>query len=812
MQLARAAIGTLLFGMVNATAVAPKFWGVHHIDNPPRSFESDDGVFQLRSWPTHHRGSGASDVVLVRRDTAHPAGETGIWVGRIPWTFDQAMIGSDGIVTGVAYRRGPSGAGVAEADEGLIVTIDREGVVRSCLQFERSGTSGCYSNPTWIVEGLRTDAAEEFLELLVRKSDGFRFEVTHSVISIRRRTGELISEMSVPSEQAKLRQEQFHRRGAAPGASELLSPVVASPGKILGEATLEPGAAVADWTRVCTDLRPAGGGEILFVQEDRLTGEPKIRRRHRDGKMESLAIEQGGLNFSRNIPRPLAANQERLLVAWCSPSEQLPGSVIEYDQYSKPVRRLRLPLESDVVGAAYTSNGSLVALVRSHGDLGSSMRLLRIESDEFAMGEWLGSIAEEGATGVEVSITTSAICTNSRGECVLLDMKARHLEFVDGEGRFVRRIRLSTILPEQTSGEVTLSADRSDRLWISITGERPILVGLDQDGSNAQVLTPRDRDGRALRNPVICDGDGRHWTTDGASLCKLHGSGVLDMRIGRSNAAGKLGELIGAAFDRSGRLHALLGPAASVASYDSPGVNQALTSALPGDFPMRLMYYHNLVPSPQGSILISRGAAENSSRPEFVEFDGRGKRVGRVSFTEEVPGSELHLRPNDASRWWVGNRSISLHRDDGSVVSARKVGVGGTWLSSTLSAAVGPAGELAVVESTWAHPEEADSGASGRIHFFSSEARPLGAVSIREYPAYRQGAAFDGDSAFFIAYQDASMQGTQSLMRVSLSGKPARRIELPDVEGGYLGVLLPPGRAEAWVYSYGAAFLRIALE
>lgn len=429
---------------------------------------------------------------------------------------------------------------------------------------------------------------------------------------------------------------------------------------------------------------------------------------------------------------------------------------------------------------AGTGDGGFVVLATQHFEFTMTDELAAFDRD----GKRLWSVeADSMKDSALFSPADIAVCTD--GTIAVVDTIRKCVQFFSREGKSQRTIDLKKAFGKEPSYPRGIAADRDHGVIVYDGKGSPPIWRLTSDGAVVAKFNPVFKDGRELpvRSAVKRAPDGRLWTTDGDSLLRLTGDGVVDLVLGALPAPDKLGEIAGFATDHRGYFYAASSRTGVVHVFDNQGKFHHICEPLPTDFPSDLRWAEITVAG-DGTVCMKSDRLSS----KFVRFAADGRRLGVLGSSKwGVDHESWQFKPASQERWIGRYQELCLIDDKGKCVRTIKRRPDGNWLETVGPIGVAADGSAAVCSSS-----------SGRrffaapvINLYAPNGDPVRTIPL-PYDGYVHRVAYNGRTVV--------LSGERDVLALDSRGSSVRVLMLsPTKVAPYWEPLFSPDGKELWL-------------
>jgi hypothetical protein len=408
-----------------------------------------------------------------------------------------------------------------------------------------------------------------------------------------------------------------------------------------------------------------------------------------------------------------------------------------------------------------------------------------------AMPSW--SVGASRGLGME-----QAMCVTSRGEIAVLG--SSRVDFFSASGELARSVDLAESWGRQPSYPSEVSPDMDGGVIVCDFGGMPSIVRMRADGSKLSEFTPVFKDGKTIRNHVVVTPVGQLWTTDGHCLCRLDASGTVVEILGNRPSNDIITGVAAMALDGARNVYLLDSRTGAVHVFDEKGARPRVCKPAPNDIKNSCgSVSAHLAVAPSGDVYVEAAERDFMNTGNYVHFGANGERLGVDDFSVGDIYAKIEFQPTSGNRWIVGYKEVFLTDRDGNILRTIDRGGDGRFFATIGPSAVAPDGSLAFLPQGGielftgvADPEPAEIqrvDAGGKL--LPSVALP---TNIQMYVKF----AFDGKRLAFLAPTSPT---SSAIAIVSVADGSGFKFPIPNSNDPPLGVLLPAGLDEVWVYS-----------
>jgi sugar lactone lactonase YvrE len=383
------------------------------------------------------------------------------------------------------------------------------------------------------------------------------------------------------------------------------------------------------------------------------------------------------------------------------------------------------------------------------------------------------------------------------GMVAVLDNIRKTVQFFDRGGKHRRTIDLKRSWGREPSYPSGIAADTGGGVVVQDFQGTPPIVRMNADGTVRAQVQPKYADGRTFRlNDARVSPDGALWVSDGHTLLRLAGSGVVDRVLGEPPDPRRLAKPTAMTLDARGRIYAVEGRTGAVHVFAPDGRRLRVCLPAPGDVAEELRMPH-LTASDAGDVYL--GLAD-AGGPHYLHFGRDGKRLGIEELKLDAVSQDWYAQPGTGRRWVLGYEKVFLVDGAGAVLRTIARRADGLWLERPDQASVAADGSIAVTS------RRASLAAEGPIavSLYSPQGEPIRAFTLPPTVAWSfPRLAFDGKLVV--------VAGEKEIVLFDASGKALGRFTPPNGDGDWWSPFLTPTGHELLLFNGRSTLYRFEL-
>lgn len=324
----------------------------------------------------------------------------------------------------------------------------------------------------------------------------------------------------------------------------------------------------------------------------------------------------------------------------------------------------------------------------------------------------------------------------------------------------------------------------------------PVVLRYTSDGELKSRWSPRHPDGRTfdIRPGVRVAPSGRIWTSDGESIVRLTGEGVVDRVLGQAPDVDQLGEVAGLTVAFDGTVYVVAKRAGGVHVFNDRGVLERIDAPEPTDLTGTVREAFIAVTDTGDHYVQRPGTRVYMPADKYLHFSPTGERIGSVTFKPRLSttkfGPGWAFQPSTGYRCgFSGGETLSIIDPPETVVREIAKRPNGKWFSYVAAFAMAPDGSMAVLGG-----ELGDDSNRREVDIFSPEGDPIRSIKLPGARKHFSGLAFDGNRVF--------VAGNEEVLVIDVESGAIQRWDLtePGVAEAKWQAFLVAGRSELWLH------------